>query len=978
MRKEVAAHGLPLFLCLCVSFWSYLEILHCSGKLLDPQEVEALKKIGSKLGKQWNFSVDPCTGTFGWVDPAKPNPNSPMAADVSCDLCKADYCHITSIILRGQNLTGFLPNEFSNLTFLRVIDLTRNYLAGSIPVSWASLPLTNLGLEGNMIQGQIPWSFGKLINLKRILISANNLTGKLPESLGNLTNIVFFRIDGNPISGNIPDFIGNWKKLDRLDMQGTSMEGPFPANFFSSATVTQLRVTDLRGGYWEFPQLTNITNIKKLVLRNLSLSGELPNDIGELTSLHYLDVSFNNLTGEIPESWEYLKNLKHLYLTNNSLTGEIPDWKLKSGNNIDLSYNSFNGSNAPDDCPSAGNLNLVSSYSASENNSIAPCLRRNYPCSGKAKNYNLFINCGGDQKNIDGDEYQADTDTGGASYYNSFNEKWAISSTGDFVDNGDEKYIAKNSSALNISNPELYMTARLSPLALTYYGLCLQNGNYTVKLHFAEIMFADNHTFSSVGRRIFDAYIQGEKVLPDFNIAKEANGNERETIRSFNAKVDKNTLEIHFQWTGKGTNAIPHRNVYGPLISAISVTPNFKPDKGGLSVGAILGIVAAGCVAIAIISTLIWLFLRRRKYDENNGLELQAGYYSLRQIKAATRNFHATNKLGEGGFGPVHKGVLSDGTLIAVKQLSSKSSQGNREFVNEIGMISALQHPNLVKLFGCCIEGNQLLLVYEYMENNSLANALFSSESDRLNLDWQTRRKICLDIAQGLSYLHEESTLKIVHRDIKATNVLLDKDLNAKISDFGLARLSGDDESHISTRIAGTIGYMAPEYALRGYLTDKADVYSFGVVMLEIISGMSNATCIVEDDSVYLLEWAYVLQKQGNLLELVDKSLGTNCSEEEALQMLNLALDCTNPSPSLRPTMSAVVSILDCQNSKQVSSSIDDTGSHIFGKLSRESQSASVSMDVQWVDSSVSAESSSKEHTRWYSATMEQVSGSSA
>ncbi|KAH7651413.1 Non-specific serine/threonine protein kinase protein, partial [Dioscorea alata] len=627
-----------------------------------------------------------------------------------------------------------------------------------------------------------------------------------------------------------------------------------------------------------------------------------------------------------------------LYLTNNRLTGEIPDWILKSGNNM-----------------------------------IAPCLRRNYPCSGKAKNYNLFINCGGDQKNIDGDEYQADTDTGSASYYNSFNEKWAISSTGDFVDSSGEKYIATNSSALNMSNPELYMTARLSPLALTYYGLCLQNGNYTVKLHFAEIMFIDNHTFYSVGRRIFDAYIQGEKVLTDFNIAKEANGSERETIWSFNTRVDENTLEIHFQWTGKGTNAIPHRNVYGPLISAISVTPNFKPDKGGLSVGAILGIVAAGSVAIAIISTLTWFFMRRRKYAENNGLELQAGYFSLRQIKAATRNFHATNKLGEGGFGPVHKGVLSDGTLIAVKQLSSKSSQGNREFVNEIGMISALQHPNLVKLFGCCIEGNQLLLVYEYMENNSLANALFSPESDRLNLDWQTRRKICLGVAQGLSYLHEESTLKI------ATNVLLDKDLNAKISDFGLARLSGDDESHISTRIAGTIGYMAPEYALRGYLTDKADVYSFGVVMLEIISGMSNATCIVEDESVYLLEWyAYVLQKQGNLLELVDKSLGTNCSEEEALQMLNLALDCTNPSPSLRPTMSAVVSILDCQNSKQVSSCIDDTGPHIFDKLSRESQSASVSMDVQWMDSSVSAESSSKEHTSWYSATMEQVSGSSA
>ncbi|RWW72962.1 hypothetical protein BHE74_00019204, partial [Ensete ventricosum] len=178
--------------------------------------------------------------------------------------------------------------------------------------------------------------------------------------------------------------------------------------------------------------------------------------------------------------------------------------------------------------------------------------------------------------------------------------------------------------------------------------------------------------------------------------------------------------------------------------------------------------------------------------------------FSYKQIKAATKNFDIANKLGEGGFGPVYKGVLPDGTLIAVKQLSSKSKQGNREFINEIGMISALQHPNLVKLYGCCIEGNQLLLIYEYMENNSLAAALFGPEQNRLRLDWKTRCNICLGVARGLAYLHEESRLKIVHRDIKATNILLDKNFNAKISDFGLAKLDEEENTHISTRIAGT------------------------------------------------------------------------------------------------------------------------------------------------------------------------------
>uniref|UniRef100_A0A6N2LFW3 non-specific serine/threonine protein kinase n=1 Tax=Salix viminalis TaxID=40686 RepID=A0A6N2LFW3_SALVM len=193
--------------------------------------------------------------------------------------------------------------------------------------------------------------------------------------------------------------------------------------------------------------------------------------------------------------------------------------------------------------------------------------------------------------------------------------------------------------------------------------------------------------------------------------------------------------------------------------------------------------------------------LNGKKVDDLKGLDLKTGSFTLKQIKAATNNFDPANKIGEGGFGPVYKG---HGTIIAIKQLSSKSKQGNREFVNEIGMISALQHPHLVKLHGCCIEGDQLLLVYEYMESNNLARALFGPEEYQLNLDWGTRQKICVGIARGLAYVHEESRLKIVHRDIKATNVLLDENLDPKISDFELAKLDEEDNTHVSTRVAGT------------------------------------------------------------------------------------------------------------------------------------------------------------------------------
>ncbi|KAI5409043.1 hypothetical protein KIW84_054747 [Lathyrus oleraceus] len=498
--------------------------------------------------------------------------------------------------------------------------------------------------------------------------------------------------------------------------------------------------------------------------------------------------------------------------------------------------------------------------------------------------------------------------------------------------NGNEKadYVARNvfSSNINESSGHYYQTARIAPISLNYFGFCMMKGNYNVKLHFAEIMFSNDRTFSSFGRRIFDVSIQGRKYLKDFNIMEEADGVGKGITRDFNVDVNDSTLQIHLSWAGKGTNAVPMRGVYGPLISAITVTPKL--------------------------------------------LELKTGYFSLRQIKAATNNFDPENKIGEGGFGPVYKGILSDGAVIAVKQLSSKSKQGNREFVNEIGMISALQHPNLVKLYGCCIEGNQLLLVYEYMENNSLARALFGKPEQKLNLDWRTRMKICVGIARGLAYLHEESRLKIVHRDIKATNVLLDKHLNAKISDFGVAKLDEEENTHISTRIAGTIGYMAPEYAMRGYLTDKADVYSFGVVALEIVSGMSNTNYRPKEEFVYLLDWAYVLQEQGNLLELVDPSLGSKYSAEEAMRMLQLALLCTNPSPTLRAPMSSVMSMLEGNTPIQApiikrSDSASGARFKAFELLSHDSQtnvsSTSLqdsrelrgkSMDGPWIDSSIS------------------------
>ncbi|KAL5123564.1 putative LRR receptor-like serine/threonine-protein kinase [Glycine soja] len=235
-------------------------------------------------------------------------------------------------------------------------------------------------------------------------------------------------------------------------------------------------------------------------------------------------------------------------------------------------------------------------------------------------------------------------------------------------------------------------------------------------------VFMQNRNLVPLENTLFKwCHIIRKLVWKDFNIAYEAGGVGKEIKIPFPAYVNNNSLEIRFYWARKGTNAIPYKSIYGPLILAISVTRELKD------------------------------------------LNLQTNLFTMHQIKVATNNFDISNKIGEGGFGPVYKGILSNGTIIDVKMLSSRSKQGNREFINEIGLISALQHACLVKLYGCCVEGDQLLLVYKYMENNSLAQALFGSGESRLKLDWPKRHKICLGIARGLAFLHEESRLAFTY-----------------------------------------------------------------------------------------------------------------------------------------------------------------------------------------------------------------------
>ncbi|XP_057949290.1 cold-responsive protein kinase 1 [Malania oleifera] len=313
-----------------------------------------------------------------------------------------------------------------------------------------------------------------------------------------------------------------------------------------------------------------------------------------------------------------------------------------------------------------------------------------------------------------------------------------------------------------------------------------------------------------------------------------------------------------------------------------------------------------------------FLFSRRRDSSTKRTLEVDEEFqgidnvilYPIKELKNATEDFSPANKIGEGGFGSVYKGKLKDGKIAAIKVLSAESRQGVREFLTEINVISDIEHENLVKLYGCCVEENNRILVYNYLEKNSLAQTLLGGDHSSIQFSWRTRTRICIGVARGLAYLHEEVRPRIVHRDIKASNILLDKDLTPKISDFGLAKLIPVNMTHVSTRVAGTIGYLAPEYAIRGQLTRKADIYSFGVLLMEIVSGRCNTNTRLPIEEQYLLERTWELHERRELVALVDTSLNGNFDAEEACKFLKIGLLCTQDTPKLRPLMSTVVKML--------------------------------------------------------------------
>ncbi|PRQ48792.1 putative transferase, protein kinase RLK-Pelle-DLSV family [Rosa chinensis] len=901
--------------------------------------------------KQWNTTGDPCSGAA--IDSTSHSTKFDDPAYNPFIICDCSYqsgtiCHITQLKVQNLGVVGVIPDELWSLTSLTNLyafsellylswtqfsypicdispmycrNLERNSLTGPLSAAIANLTgLQYFTIGINDLSGEIPKELGQLTELRSLAFGRNNFSGSLPSELGNLfklqqlyvdscgvsgeipptfadlQNLEIFSARNVELSGRIPDFVGNWSKLTTLRFQGNSFEGPIPFAFSNLTSMKELRISDLSNanGSSSLAFIENMKALNILELRNNNISDSIPSDFGVYQSLSQLDLSFNNLTGQIPDSLFNLSSLSILDLSYNYLDGSIPSWVKEEKLQLGL--------------PSG-----------------LACLQRNFPCNrGPGIYYNFGINCGGPEitSSSDGIVYEKENEPlGPASYFVTGTTRWGVSNVGYFAGSTNAQYTSFSLSQFtNTFDSVLFQTARLSASSIRYFGLGLENGKYTVNLKFAEHVILAATTGKFLGRRLFDIYIQGILVSKDFDILKEAGMSSFGAVQKpYTARVSENYLEIHLFWAGKGTCCIPERGTYGPAIAAISATPDFIPTVSNSlptskknRTGLIVGIVVGGGVLLVLLFVAFYLIQRRKRSDpdddeERYGIDVGPLTFGYPELKTATNDFDEAHKLGEGGFGPVYRGTLSDGRVIAVKQLSAASHQGKNQFVTEIATISAVQHNNLVKLYGFCTEGVKRLLVYEYLENNSLDQALFGERC--LNLDWSTRFNICLGIARGLTYLHEESRVRIVHRDVKASNILLDTNLIPKISDFGLAKLFDEKKTHISTHVAGTIGYLAPEYAMRGHLTEKTDVFAFGVLALEIVSGRPNSDPSLGEEMTYLLEWAWQLHENRRAVELVDSRL-SEFNEEEAQRIIKIGLLCTQTSPMLRPSMSRVVGML--------------------------------------------------------------------
>ncbi|KAF9595851.1 hypothetical protein IFM89_005337 [Coptis chinensis] len=838
-----------------------VAVQHVGAQITDPAEVSALEAIKGSLKdprkflRNWNQG-DPCTSNWTGVSCFNTTEND-------------GYLHVSELHLLNMNLSGSLSPELGKFSYMKILDFMWNQMSGSIPKEVGNIKsLELLLLNGNQLTGSLPDELGFLPNLNRIQIDQNHISGPIPKTFANLNKTKHFHMNNNSISGFIPSELSVLPSLVHFLLDNNNLSGNLPPEL---SELPQLLIFQVDNNQFEgtIPaSYGNMSKLLKLSLRNCSLQGPVP-DLSRIPSLGYLDLSRNQLNGSIPS---------------NKLSDEITT--------IDMSYNNLNG-------PIPANLSglpLLQRLSL-ENNSLSgvvpSTIWQNRTFNGNQSLLLDFQNNG--LSNISGSLNPPTNVTimlqGNpvCQVANQLNiAQFCISQTG-----GDQDVPTSSpytpGSCLTQSCPQDYEYVENAPVP------CFCAAPLRVGYRLKSPGFSDFLAYEDS----FEVYLTRGLALDLYQLS----------IASF-IWEEGPRLRMYLKLFPEFNN---QSNTFNEMV--------FDFPKSGISKGAISGIVVGSVAGAIILTAVVFILIMRRKAEKQRTISRKRRLSRIKikvdgvqdftfvQMALATNNFNNSTQIGQGGYGKVYRGILADGSIVAIKRALEGSLQGEKEFLTEIELLSRVHHRNLVALMGFCDEEGEQMLVYEFMPNGTLRDLL--SVKSKEPLDFAMRLRIALGSARGILYLHKEADPPIFHRDIKASNILLDSRLNAKVADFGLSKLApvpnieGDTPAHISTVVKGTPGYLDPEYFLTHKLTDKSDVYSLGVVFLELLTGMhpiSHGKNIVREVNL-----AY---QSGMIFSVIDDRMGSYPSECVE-RFVTLALNCCKDETDARPSMADIVRQLE-------------------------------------------------------------------
>lgn len=827
--------------------------------------------------------------SLGWTDP---------------DPCKWKHVQcsndkrVTRIQIGRQGLKGVLPQNLNNLTSLQVFEVQGNELTGSLPSLSGLSSLQSVLVSNNNFSSIPPDFFTGLTSLQDVYLDYNPFSSwSIPESLVSASALQTFSATSANISGIIPDFFGgdSFVGLTNLHLAFNYLEGGLPKSLSGSSIQSlwlngQMSNSKLTG---TIDVLENMTQLTEVWLHSNAFSGPLP-DFSGLTLLQNLSLRDNEFTGPVPESLVGLSSLVVVNLTNNFLQGPTPKFGASVAVDMNDKSNSFCFSHPGVECDSRVNVLLDVAKSMGYPKVFAEDWKGNDPCVPW-----LGLTCS--DSNVTVVNFQR------------MGLKGSISPNFSLITSLQRLILANNNLTGTIP-PELTSLASLRELDVTYnhlYGkIPAFRSNVIVKTDGNIDIGKDSSSFippSGVPSHDTPLSPGGHNNITGSPRSGERKSSTGVVVGSvvggvctiFIAGVlvfclyrgkrkrswvqSSNTMVIHPRHSGSDHDSVKI-TVAGSSVNGGAISETYSHGSSGHND---LHIVEAGNMVI-----------------------------SIQVLRNVTNNFSQENILGRGGFGTVYKGELHDGTKIAVKRMESgvMSEKGLDEFKSEIAVLTKVRHRHLVALLGYCLDGNERLLVYEYMPQGTLSRYLFHWKEEGLKpLEWTKRLTIALDVARGVEYLHGLAQQSFIHRDLKPSNILLGDDMRAKVADFGLVRLAPDGKASVVTRLAGTFGYLAPEYAVTGRVTTKIDVYSFGVILMEIITGRRALDeSQHEEESVHLVPWFRRMHiNKDTFRKAIDPTIDL---DDEALAGIStiaeLAGHCCAREPHQRPDMSHAVNVL--------------------------------------------------------------------